>query len=473
MPTGRIPTWSPKTKNLSRGELIRRFVLMEIRLDILADWPDAQWITRRMFEKGHMNRVKDAPQAIVKRGGLRYAVMVLESSPASRKKTVARLRRWKKEYDGVLCYRAERVAAWTEVLVQDHGMGWVDFRGMPKPPPSSPYKSLEEEWRSGREFYRPTDKERKLLDLAMEVGMLSEIQLHRALGFTRREVDRLIDSLIEHNCLISENGWLYCNWRGARLSNTEFARAKVPSEDSLNQHFELMEIRLSYGHPASTENWKTNRQITRGIEGNSGMPRAAVKIDGSWYVVAMYHKEFRNKRVIKGLKRLSKEKGYRGVKCFCLEEQVEFFKKFIERHGLSSVEVEAFPASPNGLARFCQEEYHASLRMTKKEREIRDRPKKAAHKAVAAAVRTGKLRKPDRCEVCNKKVPKARLQGHHEDYSKPLDVEWLCASKCHPAKDKVRRECEARAKGPARQNPWRSKASPSLVQKAHRQLSLT
>lgn len=44
-----------------------------------------------------------------------------------------------------------------------------------------------------------------------------------------------------------------------------------------------------------------------------------------------------------------------------------------------------------------------------------------ARGAVAYALKTGKLiRKP--CEVCGD--PKS--QAHHHDYSKPLDVKWLC-----------------------------------------------
>lgn len=46
---------------------------------------------------------------------------------------------------------------------------------------------------------------------------------------------------------------------------------------------------------------------------------------------------------------------------------------------------------------------------------------------VRQAVKLGKLKKPIYCRCCGRNKP---LQGHHKDYSKPLDVIWLCAS-CH------------------------------------------
>lgn len=49
--------------------------------------------------------------------------------------------------------------------------------------------------------------------------------------------------------------------------------------------------------------------------------------------------------------------------------------------------------------------------------------KRAAHVMVGNALRCGRLtRQP--CEVCG--VEKA--QAHHDDYSKPLDVRWLCTT---------------------------------------------
>ena len=50
-----------------------------------------------------------------------------------------------------------------------------------------------------------------------------------------------------------------------------------------------------------------------------------------------------------------------------------------------------------------------------------------AHKRVYDAVRAGRLERPDKCEGCGLEK---RLHAHHDDYSKPLKVRWLCGS-CH------------------------------------------
>jgi ribosomal protein S27AE len=46
---------------------------------------------------------------------------------------------------------------------------------------------------------------------------------------------------------------------------------------------------------------------------------------------------------------------------------------------------------------------------------------------VRTAVYQGRLSKPSTCEVCGAEGP---VQGHHDDYSKPHDVRWLCGT-CH------------------------------------------
>ena len=47
---------------------------------------------------------------------------------------------------------------------------------------------------------------------------------------------------------------------------------------------------------------------------------------------------------------------------------------------------------------------------------------------VAQAVKRGLLVRPSSCSLCG--TDQRVIQGHHDDYSKPLSVRWLCA-RCH------------------------------------------
>ena len=78
--------------------------------------------------------------------------------------------------------------------------------------------------------------------------------------------------------------------------------------------------------------------------------------------------------------------------------------------------------------------------MTNHNKEWRKRNpvKVAAHTILAWAVRSGKVQRQP-CERCE--APKAH--GHHHDYSKPLDVTWLCA-KCHGKEHRQPREERAK-----------------------------
>ncbi len=58
---------------------------------------------------------------------------------------------------------------------------------------------------------------------------------------------------------------------------------------------------------------------------------------------------------------------------------------------------------------------------------IKNKNKIAAHQAVHRAVKSGKLSRPDRCFLCGNV---GKIQAHHHDYDRPLDVIWPCVS-CH------------------------------------------
>ena len=68
----------------------------------------------------------------------------------------------------------------------------------------------------------------------------------------------------------------------------------------------------------------------------------------------------------------------------------------------------------------------ASAQRWKKRNPERER----AHQAVRAAVLGGLLRRPDCCENCGRA---RQVVAHHADYSRPLDVDWLCR-RCHSAR---------------------------------------
>lgn len=80
---------------------------------------------------------------------------------------------------------------------------------------------------------------------------------------------------------------------------------------------------------------------------------------------------------------------------------------------------------------------HAASEASRVKARIRDRirAKKhpeilGAHMMVKGALLIGLLKKPTICEKCQSR---RNLEAHHEDYSKPLEIMWLCRE-CHISK---------------------------------------
>lgn len=57
-----------------------------------------------------------------------------------------------------------------------------------------------------------------------------------------------------------------------------------------------------------------------------------------------------------------------------------------------------------------------------------------AHTLVNSAVRCGRLVRPCACPICG--TTERRIEAHHADYSKPLDVVWCCTP-CHRKLDGI------------------------------------
>lgn len=66
--------------------------------------------------------------------------------------------------------------------------------------------------------------------------------------------------------------------------------------------------------------------------------------------------------------------------------------------------------------------------------------KRAAHIITGNAIRDGKLIKQP-CEKCGE----LKVEAHHYDYSRPLEVNWLC-KKCHAEHHKLERTTRRKVK---------------------------
>jgi hypothetical protein len=57
----------------------------------------------------------------------------------------------------------------------------------------------------------------------------------------------------------------------------------------------------------------------------------------------------------------------------------------------------------------------------------RNSEKAAAHAEVRKAIAAGILTKPDSCELAHHGNCSGRIEAHHDDYGRPLEVRWLCS----------------------------------------------
>jgi hypothetical protein len=91
--------------------------------------------------------------------------------------------------------------------------------------------------------------------------------------------------------------------------------------------------------------------------------------------------------------------------------------RFKERHPTADQEKQR---------RYRQKNTVAALERDRRERVVH-RDRYLARKSLDTAVRRGKVVRPAHCSLCG---IACKPHGHHDDYTKRLDVRWLCA-RCH------------------------------------------
>ncbi len=126
---------------------------------------------------------------------------------------------------------------------------------------------------------------------------------------------------------------------------------------------------------------------------------------------------------------------YSSIKTYCKEhwkmlvrknriEKIEHYRTFDKARASMPHRVAArleYANTPKGVAAHNRAKFKWS-----------ERNKKKRHVAIAVnnAVRDKKITKPDSCQECGK--VNCRIEGHHDDYTKPMEVRWLCST-CHRA----------------------------------------
>lgn len=93
------------------------------------------------------------------------------------------------------------------------------------------------------------------------------------------------------------------------------------------------------------------------------------------------------------------------------------------------------PTGHSNLCKACQRSYASNYRgQHSKEQAVLARrwidanPEKyRAHRLVRQEIAMGRMIRPSNCGGCGQTT---KIHAHHEDYTKPLEVRWLCAL-CH------------------------------------------
>jgi len=123
--------------------------------------------------------------------------------------------------------------------------------------------------------------------------------------------------------------------------------------------------------------------------------------------------------------------------CKLFKPLSEFYKSKREKDGLQSwckectiTRVKEFNKTEDGKisqSKACKKYYltekgKIARNKSNNKYKISNPEKRKVHSIIEHALRDGKLiKKP--CEVCYTTV---KVEAHHDDYSKPLDIKWLC-----------------------------------------------
>jgi|SRR5271163_1596917 len=102
-------------------------------------------------------------------------------------------------------------------------------------------------------------------------------------------------------------------------------------------------------------------------------------------------------------------------------------KKISEKESLKRLrDLDRFPKNRERHKKW-SDKNRDKLNAWQKEWYRRNKEKRRAHVVLHRAILDGSVVRPEKCFQCGKLC---KPDGHHHDYNRPLDVEWLCRA-CH------------------------------------------
>lgn len=115
----------------------------------------------------------------------------------------------------------------------------------------------------------------------------------------------------------------------------------------------------------------------------------------------------------------------------CSKSKEDVFRK--NNKEIISARNRAYRDNNKEKIKACQRKYMTtdkhkeSNRIASKKYAEGNKEKKEAHRAVHMLIDKGLMEKADICEKCG---AENNIHAHHDDYSKPLEIRWLCGT-CH------------------------------------------
>ena len=155
------------------------------------------------------------------------------------------------------------------------------------------------------------------------------------------------------------------------------------------------------------------------------------------------YQENRNLRIESGRKYYGKNREslkikwieyYKRNKKSCLEKRADYREKNKDKISLKAAQTrlldeERFEKNRKNHLRWSKNN-RDHLNKWQREWYQKNKEKRRAHVIVNRAIKSGKLMRPGTCSECNKNC---KPDGHHVDYTNPLEVIWICRA-CHSRK---------------------------------------